>query len=396
MRRALFAMSLSLAAPASAVPLDLNHQGRLLDAGGAPIHGTHLVDLGLADASSGGSVTWLVDDASVPFDDGYFSLALPDVPAATFAAGDRWLAVRVDNGAELLPRVPMSAVPWAIRAGTVDAPAGCVADSTLVWSGAGWSCAPRVAPVQLANDTNTCTPARAGTLRWTGATLDLCTGGAWDVVHSSVGAIPNLALWLRADDGVVLGSGTDIASWEDQSGQLRHFSQSSAGRRPNLIPATLNGLPVVRHAASSQDTLTNATNFPAPATVIYLAKMSGPNRGRVLSGLSNNWLLGYHSGSEGDAYHEGWIIDGGGTAPAAWRMWTTVMSGSLSTIYQGRTQIASNSLGVAGPNGLSTCGHNASSEFSDADIAEILVYSRALSTAELDQIWTYLESKWQF
>lgn len=40
-----------------------------------------------------------------------------------------------------------------------------------------------------------------------------------------------LDLWLRADQGITLASGTDVSAWADQSGGARNFTQGTAANQ---------------------------------------------------------------------------------------------------------------------------------------------------------------------
>jgi hypothetical protein len=58
-------------------------------------------------------------------------------------------------------------------------------------------------------------------------------------------ALANLRLWLRADEGVVETAGA-VSAWNDQSGNFNNAVQTTAARRPTLIPDAANGQPVLR------------------------------------------------------------------------------------------------------------------------------------------------------
>lgn len=95
------------------------HQGRLLASTGDPISGAHDLTFALYGAASGGVAEWTETDADVPLQDGYFTAILGDaVPldAVDWAAGTWWLGVAVDGDAELAPRTPIGAVPFALVA----------------------------------------------------------------------------------------------------------------------------------------------------------------------------------------------------------------------------------------------------------------------------------------
>jgi hypothetical protein len=55
-----------------------------------------------------------------------------------------------------------------------------------------------------------------------------------------------LQLWLRADEGTVLGTGDAVVQWADQSGNANSAAQIDEALAPMLVPNALNGLPVLR------------------------------------------------------------------------------------------------------------------------------------------------------
>src|SRR5690554_4743306 len=68
--------SLLAASPALAVPLQLAHQGRLLDTvTGAPLDGDREVTVTLYDAPAGGAAVWS-ESMDLAFTDGYFAVIL--------------------------------------------------------------------------------------------------------------------------------------------------------------------------------------------------------------------------------------------------------------------------------------------------------------------------------
>lgn len=75
------------------------------------------------------------------------------------------------------------------------------------------------------------------------------------------------------------------------------------------------------------------------------------------------------------------------TAPI---LYCSVQTGSLSTVYRNGVALAGNANGLSGPNGLSIGG----GEWSDAQVAEILVYDSALGAAALNNVELYMKAKY--
>jgi hypothetical protein len=55
-----------------------------------------------------------------------------------------------------------------------------------------------------------------------------------------------LRLWLRADKGITQNAGGGVTGWEDASGNFNHARQTSEAAAPALIPNGANGQPVLR------------------------------------------------------------------------------------------------------------------------------------------------------
>lgn len=132
----LFAAAVCLALAASALaagPQLINYQGTLTNDQGQPLDGTYSLTFKVYAAASGGTPLWTQTSASVPVDEGLFSVLLGSTafPAGLFTGADRWLGVTVGAAAELTPRARFTSVPWALRA--------TVADTALVVAGGGSS-----------------------------------------------------------------------------------------------------------------------------------------------------------------------------------------------------------------------------------------------------------------
>jgi hypothetical protein len=133
------------------------------------------------------------------------------------------------------------------------------------------------------------------------------------------------------------------------------------------------------------------------------------NSGRIISGVSNNWLLGFWSNFEDQCFYTTWLYGTGAGAP-----FNVSPLRSLSRkLYVGRgttsdtnglfrrngITLRSGSMANDGPGGLILGGGTVSAslftEVSSSDIYEVIVYNRALSDTEIFQIEKYLANKWE-
>lgn len=79
------------------------------------------------------------------------------------------------------------------------------------------------------------------------------------------------------------GTGTNVQSWTDQSGNGRHATNGTDTTRPNLTTAALNGVDMLTFTGANLDALsvTNALSFLRLATGLYIRFVLRPN---LLSG----------------------------------------------------------------------------------------------------------------
>ena len=129
------ALGVSLLFPlaASAVPLQLQQQGRLIDSSGTPLSGPHAVDVFLYTSPAGGTAVWS-DSITVNFDNGYYSIDLGDKAANPLHQDDfdgaLYYTIAIDSGTEQ-QRMPLASVPFAIRAGVAE---GLAESAKIDWS----------------------------------------------------------------------------------------------------------------------------------------------------------------------------------------------------------------------------------------------------------------------
>lgn len=238
-----------------------------------------------------------------------------------------------------------------------------------------------------------------------------------DIVHNAGPVAPTigLAAWFKADAGTVVEGGR-IAQWQDQSGHGRHALQPVPGSRPTLAGNTLNGKPVVRFdgvsqvlsfdcpvngltgltifmvSAASKDLRTNELGFYAalhwgefgPWGGVYLGPQQSSVAWRFGSGQFGNqpywerpsagWTLAV---ARKDGVRDELFVQGSVVQAPKDRMPSIAHTADTATIgggSQGRPPV----------------------KFFAGDIAEILVFSRALTEAERDAIERYLRAKYGF
>lgn len=135
MPRALLLLLAAAPSIALAVPTTLSHQGRLFDAADRPVSGTRTVGFELYRGPTGGSPVW-ADAETLSIDRGYYSVVLGSDPANPLDdglfAGDLFLGLTLDGAAVDMPRIELTSVPFARRAGVAENVDGGIVDATEI------------------------------------------------------------------------------------------------------------------------------------------------------------------------------------------------------------------------------------------------------------------------
>ncbi len=218
--------------------------------------------------------------------------------------------------------------------------------------------------------------------------------------QSLKGLVPNqgLNLWLKAD-GPMTQNGSTVARWDDVSGSGNDASQGICSAQPALVLNTLNGLPVVRFDGSSTCLTTAAPVTTSTQYSMFVVSTLGGVNGPIYNGLPSTNGYGFYRSNSADYG----LNYGGVSAPVFGPTQTSGFqtleaqrdSSGTTTFYQNGTPSGGTSTATPNePSNLTTIGGLWSNQIFQGDIAEILVYNRALSTTERQQVEQYLHQKY--
>jgi len=102
------------------VPNLISFQGRLTDENGEAINTTVDITFALYDDEIVGSALWN-ETQSVDVAEGLFNVTLGEITSLNeddFSSADRWIGISVGTDDEMTPRTRVTAVPYALQAGT--------------------------------------------------------------------------------------------------------------------------------------------------------------------------------------------------------------------------------------------------------------------------------------
>jgi hypothetical protein len=222
----------------------------------------------------------------------------------------------------------------------------------------------------------------------------------------------NLALWLKADAGLLQGgTNTPVSLWADQSGNGNHATQPTGTSQPLWIPGAIGDRPVVRFNGTNSylslpgSTMTGTTG--AEAFVVLKVAVDPPSVpcGLWYFGLQNN-AAEFYPDTSGAIYETFGFSAPGGVSYAL-----GVPSQPLTQyhVYQVSSQTNNWAAWINGVllyqtinNTYAYCatpvlGGNMTvfgSYYFAGDIAEVLIFNRTLTVDEKETVGAYLASKY--
>jgi hypothetical protein len=209
-----------------------------------------------------------------------------------------------------------------------------------------------------------------------------------------------LHLWLRADAGVFAPGGIQVSQWLDQSGNGRNASMATPARRPQLVPGVLHGLPVIRFSGAQSMSLdTPAT--PQTFTIFAVGKNTMPSESFSMilgpGGSSPNNQLRWENGSQA------LFVGAGNNLPTitssvgntrVYHALSARYDGAAMTVYRDGNATSSHAFTTTDVWTLASVGSWYSSYFLVGDLAEVIIYDRALSESEYASMSSYLRDKY--
>lgn len=235
------------------------------------------------------------------------------------------------------------------------------------------------------------------------------SGAFWGrpVYADTLPVTAGLILWFDASQITGKSDGDAVTSWSDVSGNGYSATTNGFFSGPTYETNELNGHPVVRFVAASNQALRAFYTQPVggyePWTMFVVGRLSGGANGRLMGAIypdNQNWLLGWWNGYEKVAYYNGFISDGGtGIAPTTnYRIFTGKGDGTYGYFYDSESLwVPRSTAGYANPNGgIAFSGYAAASteEMSNGDIAEMIYYQGALSDVDRVAVYNYLYNKY--
>jgi len=212
-----------------------------------------------------------------------------------------------------------------------------------------------------------------------------------------------LQAWYRADLGVTTDANNNVSQWADVSGNGVHVVQSDVTQEPALTASAIGGLPAVQFARGN-NLVSALADLQAGSTDVSVIVVTRPVANQGYTSLLdwNNFGVG---NTTGDQYFMIWRDDLGGSHGYGTAMEVPGGNVQLMEFVKAGAQENEYLDGVlkvvgtdASPMGTAASpmklGLNNSGWSYAGQIAEVLIYNRALSDAERAQIEAALTAKY--
>ena len=212
------------------VPNLIDYQGKITDNASNPITSSVSIAFTIYNAASGGSNLWNETHSSVAPVDGLVHVLLGSVPETPlpenlFDGSDRWLGINVNSDGEMIPRLRIVSVPYAIYANDSDKLDGYDSAYFMTASSDNW--------VDTTGDTMTGNLVVNADFQATGITLD--SGGDAGTSGQVLSSTVTGTEWVEAASGdghsldAADGSPTDVV-YVDNDGNVGIGSDNPTSR----------------------------------------------------------------------------------------------------------------------------------------------------------------------
>lgn len=208
----------------------------------------------------------------------------------------------------------------------------------------------------------------------------------------------DLAVWLDASQLTGLTDGAAVSTFTDKSGNGRSPTALTTAR-PTYKTNIVGGLPVVRFdGVDDAMAVTFGATLAQPTTIFAVEKHTTPSSNKyVFDGIDATNRQALITSVSSMSMYAG-VTRTAVVAPGAWRVWCITFKASPDLFYVNDGLISSADAGSGSLAGL-TLGARWDKfvgSWLGMDLAELIVYTRALTATERRQVLRYLIAKWGF
>lgn len=208
-------------------------------------------------------------------------------------------------------------------------------------------------------------------------------------------SIANLAAWYNASDTASLTLETGVRQWSDLSGNGRHLAQTTLNNQPAVATSAINSRPALDFDGSN-DSLSATFTLSQPVRIFCVGNLrAAGSQTQLFDGTANNTMRLYVNTATEVAMFASGNLPATVASVTGWFVWECVFNGASSSLIRNGTTLASGNAGSSVPGGLrlAVLG-GGTSNFTNCQIAEVVLYSRAITASEASSVRSYLGGKY--
>ena len=214
--------------------------------------------------------------------------------------------------------------------------------------------------------------------------------------------ISGLLYWFRSDKGVLdaVGAPADpddpVDTWQDQSVNAKHLTQTTDANRPLLKSNVINGHPTIRFDGSNDRMTTSSFTEIQPHHTIYVLK--------IITLVNSDYLYdGLPSTDKGAAFMDGSgnvSLSSGSIACArlygnsSFVIGSAFFSGASSSHSVNNGTAATGNAGTGAPGGLTLGSARGGIAPGNIDVAEFMGYNAQITGTNLTNLMNYLSERY--
>lgn len=220
--------------------------------------------------------------------------------------------------------------------------------------------------------------------------------------------VPGLTLWLSADSGIETNASGVVTNWLDRTTNGYNVSQSPAITEPTVVTNMINGLPVLRFNGAGRLTGPGIASIvvDTPRT-IFLATIpkDPPVSSAEVFGYNTSYMidLGSYDGASNPGHRvrvrqTANFYSGKDSCPYGEPRMITVLGDGSGTMVKADSTLPTNSATKYFHYALTTSFGVGWSSYASrsyrGDLAEVILYNRALTVSEQDHVYLYLSERY--
>jgi uncharacterized protein YjdB len=211
----------------------------------------------------------------------------------------------------------------------------------------------------------------------------------------------DLKLWLRADVGLEFAGGNRVEAWRDISGNELTLRSQSFSQHPDRINSGVNSQPILRFFGDQDLRLpSNSLEFQNAAIFVVVKNNEPTHTGRILSNClvdNGTHYLGFGGTDTGLDFFSDNGVDMNvslANTTSEFQVLSVIVADTQVTVYENGSPQSVENASLNGSWFFQQIGGECNALGLEGDLAEVILYDRALPETEREAVEAYLLARY--